>query len=310
MYFLSDEERKKLLHYYLPKARREGVAEELRGWNWSQPPLSPVYDCPLGVFEVASGYCSSSRDVYLRRVEGARSQPNGAMFQGALLHGLIARLVVATKRLIYGEGVDGYREILRKLQAMTVSDLLDASALAGLAALAEAERQDLERKSQVLLEFERGRLIARLQEALVKQPYIGEDALSALAVPVVVEQKLDGSFLGLSPHLSADAYNIGQPMIVEVKFGEPRDFHRLATAGYALVMEAVYEHPVDVGCLVYATFKGDRVIIRRDIHLIDDELRQWFVEARDEKARMIYEEIDPGLAKDCPQACPFASRCS
>jgi len=65
--------------------------------------------------------------------------------------------------------------------------------------------------------------------------------------------------------------------------------------GYALVMEALHEYPVNLGCLVYVDFKGDRMIVRKDIHIIDDELRQWFIEERDEKMRMIYEEIDPGF---------------
>jgi len=40
------------------------------------------------------------------------------------------------------------------------------------------------------------------------------------------------------------------------------------------------------------------------IHIIDDELRQWFIEERDEKMRMIYEEIDPGLG-ECYNYCPI-----
>ncbi|GAB4261798.1 CRISPR-associated protein Cas4 [Thermincola ferriacetica] len=62
-------------------------------------------------------------------------------------------------------------------------------------------------------------------------------------------------------------------------------------------------------CIVYAEFNDDRLIVTKDIHIIDDELRQWFIEERDEKMRMIYEEIDPGLANKCPENCPHLAVC-
>jgi CRISPR/Cas system-associated exonuclease Cas4 (RecB family) len=62
MYFLTEEEKKRLLKGFLPKSREQGVAEELRGWNWSQPPLEPAYDyqradiVPLGVMYFYAGW--------------------------------------------------------------------------------------------------------------------------------------------------------------------------------------------------------------------------------------------------------------
>jgi CRISPR-associated protein Csa1 len=97
-------------------------------------------------------------------------------------------------------------------------------------------------------------------------------------------------------------------MVLDLKFGEPKKFHRLSTTGYALVMEAIHEYPINLGCIVYAEFKGDRLIVKKDIHIIDDELRQWFIEERDQKMRMIYEEIDPGLG-NCYDSCPYILQC-
>lgn len=96
------------------------------------------------------------------------------------------------------------------------------------------------------------RIHARLQEVLVKQSYTGVDSLVAQVLPVVVEQKLFGSFLGLSSNLSSDAFTFFEPMVIDLKFGEPQKFHRLTTTGYALVMEALHEYPVNLGCLEYA----------------------------------------------------------
>lgn len=82
MYFLSEEENRLVLRRLAPQARERGVAEELRGWNWDKPPLSPIFDTRLGVYEVAGHYCPTGRDIYLRRVMKVRVPPSPAMAQG------------------------------------------------------------------------------------------------------------------------------------------------------------------------------------------------------------------------------------
>lgn len=298
MYFLTDEERKHLLKGLLPRSRDQGVVDELRGWNWSQPPLLPVYDLPLAVYEVAGAYCPTYRDLYLRRVKKVRPKSSAPMVRGSALHAALVHVLVAAKRFIYTYGVEKYQQIFSALQ-----ELAPLSVESYARDLTPMEAEDLRHKTGIIHEFERARIVARVQEILTKHPYIGEDSLANLALPVVAEQKLDGSFLGLSANLSTDAFTFCEPMILDLKFGEPRKFHRLQTTGYALVMEAIYEFPVNLGCLVYAEFRGDRLIIKKDLHVIDDELRQWFIEARDDKARLVYEEIDPGIAENCSPAC-------
>lgn len=304
MYFLTDEERKHVIKGFLPKSRELGVADELRGWNWHLPPLAPVYDLRLGVYEIASKYCDSGRDVYLRKIDGIKAQPNKDMIRGSVFHEALVRILVRTKRLIYTHGIANYQAILKGLQEPVKVDLDKYQPL-----LNPDEVKDLKHKVEIISDFESARIGARIQEILIKQPYVGEDSLVALAIPVVVEQKLDGSFLGLSRNLSADAFTFSEPMVLDLKFGAKKNFHRLSTTGYALVMEAIYEFPINLGCIVYAEFKDERLVITKDIHIIDDELRQWFIEERDEKMRMIYEEIDPGMANKCPDNCPHLVVC-
>lgn len=262
MYFLTEEEKKHLLRGLLPRARETGVAEELRGWNWPQPPLAPVYDIPLALSEVAGAYCPTGRDLYLRRVRGVKVKPSLPMLQGSVCHGALTHLLVAAKRIIYTVGVGNYQEIIYRL-----NEELPYPPECWPAEISAGEDPEnyavIKQKVEIITAFEKSRLVARIQEILVKQPYIGEDSLVNLAVPVVVEQKLDGSFLGLSPNLSTDAFTFSEPMIIDLKFGRPQPFHRLATAGYALVMEAIHEFPVNLGCLVYAEFKDDRLIIKK-----------------------------------------------
>ncbi len=292
MYFLTDDEKRYLLRRLLPEARKVQVDETLRGWHWSaiDAPLRPTYSAPLGVSEVAEGYCDTARDVFVRRVLGQRARPSREMDEGAALHACAAEWVTAAKRLIY---------------ATPVSDLL--AVLPGLALPGTADA--LGRKLQALRRFETNRLIACVQDILARQPGIGADALAAQALPVVVEQRVDGRFLGLSPHLSIDAVALAGPMVIDLKFGRREPFHRLATTGYALALESLWESPVDLGCLVYVSFRDETVVVERDFHFIDDELRVRFIDERDRKQRLVEEAYDPGLPAECYARCPHLAFC-
>lgn len=302
MYFLSHEEQRYLLRRLLPQARENEVHPELRGWNWHQPPLLPVYEPWLALHEIASQYCPTGRDVFLRRVLGHRPAPNAAMIAGRVLHQVVADLVLAAKRAIYTAGSAGCLATLLALPGPN-------GALNDLEGLDADQQAPLREQAQCLWGFEQRRVVARVEDVLSRQPHIGADSLAALALPVTVESRLDGRFLGLSQHLSADAFNFAEPMMVDLKFGPPQPFHRLSTTGYALVMESLYEVPVNVGCIVYVRFRDGQVLIERDFHHLSDELRQEFIEARDERAQMVQEEIDPGTPAECPASCYCWSYC-
>jgi CRISPR-associated protein Csa1 len=302
MYFLSQEERRLLLRKLLPEARRNEVYPELRGWKWTDPPLAPVYEARLGLYEIAGQYCSTGRDVYLRRVLKVKAPPNRAMIRGLVLHRAVAGLMLEAKRAIYREGVE---ECLRALEPLARPN----DHVWGELAIHLQEEEELRHQVQILWDFEYHRVMSRVQDVLARQPHVGPDSLVALALPVTLEQKLDGRFLGLSAHLSADAFLFSEPMMMDMKFSRRRDFHRLTTTGYSLVMESIYEYPINVGCVVYVRFTGDRVVVERDFHPIDDELRSWFIEDRDERMHMVEEEIDPGLMAECYEHCPYWQAC-
>jgi len=301
MYFLNDDERKKLLKGYLPKSREQIIAEELRGWNWHQPPLEPVYEVNLPLYQVAGKYCPTGRDVYLNRVENRKSEANTAMKLGSMYHEFLVYILVRAKKLIYRYGSN--TEIIFQELKEVLSEFTERTTVL------QEKIPDVEERIEQLYNFEFYRITSRIQETLSRQPYIGEDSLVAQVVPIVLEQKLDGSFLGLSPNLSSDAYVFSEPMILDLKFGLRQNFHRLSTTGYALIMEAIYEYPINIGCIVYGQFKNERLYIQKDFHIINDELRQWFVEERDEKMRMVYNEIDPGISDSCYESCPYYSYC-
>ncbi len=302
MFFLSEEERRLVLRRLLPESRRSEVHSELRGWNWSEPPVAPAYAVALGVSEVAGRYCATARDVYLRRVGGIKAPPSPAMVEGRLLHDAVAGQLLRAIRTLYTSPVSGALQALEQVREPRFEALETAR-------LPEDARARLAERLSALAELEYHRIVARVADVLARQPRVGQSGLVALALPVTLELPLDGRFLGLSAHLSADAVSLLEPMVTDLKFGGRRDFHRLATTGYALVMESLYEFPINLGCVTYVSIAQGRVSLERDFHLIDDELRQWFLEARDETMRMVSEELDPGLPGECPDGCPYLRHC-
>ncbi|MGH8929345.1 MAG: type I-A CRISPR-associated protein Cas4/Csa1 [Egibacteraceae bacterium] len=287
MYFLTTEDHRLLHRGLLPQARRLDVPEDLRGWSWTHAPLEPAYPVRLGVSEVAGAYCATARDLYLRRVLHTRPQSTEPMRTGARLHRLVTELMVSAKRRLYAL-VDGSSpEALRGLR----SEAADAS------------------PDQQLAVYIEDCLVAEAALIMSRQPRIGVDALVARLIPASFDMHLDGSVLGLSRHLAADAIAGPWPTILELKFGALRDFHRLSTTGYALAYEATHEVPVNLACVIGVTFERDTVLVDRDYHLVDADLRQRFVETRDERAAMIYHESDPGLAAIHPPTCPYLADC-
>ncbi|KAF0194304.1 MAG: CRISPR-associated protein [Bacillota bacterium] len=302
MYFLNDEERKLLLRKLLPKSRAEAaVADELRGWNWHQPPLEPLYDLKLAVYEVAGQYCSSGRDLFLRKVRGAKLIANSEMQAGSLLHETVALALTSAKRLLYTYGIERVDQVLKDI--VQVPNALISKAGVG----------DRRVYNEILVKaawvYEYNSIASRLQSYLSRFPYISVDSLVTLALPIVLEQRLDGSFLGLSKGISTDAYVFSEPMVLDMKLGLPRPFHRLSTTGYALAMESLYEFPVSLGCTVYVEYKNNRIHVNKDMYIISDELRQWFIDSRDERMRMVVEEIDPGVSNNCYDTCPMRTAC-
>lgn len=154
-------------------------------------------------------------------------------------------------------------------------------------------------------------MAARLKEAMVPAPAgTIADTLLAETLPVVVNRRLDGRFLGLAEPLEADAVLTAFPAVVVVRFrSQRREEDQLVATGLALALEAAQDWPVDMGCVVRGDFVDGHPVVRRDLFVIDDELRQQFIELRNEKARLAQEEIDPGLPGECPADCPFWQSC-
>jgi len=307
VYYLTSNEKRKLFKGFLSRAREEPVSDMWRGWSWDRPPMAPPYeDITLSISEIAGQYCETGRDIYLRRVEGVRRPPNPRMIRGTVLHRVVEEVVTRAKVIIYSEGkVPGHHLVQRLMQES--DSFIDK--LLSTWKIDEKVKEDLRSKALSLWKFEAWQIGANLDRISSSQREVGLDALVNMAIPFVVEYKLDGSFLGLSGGLRVDAIS---PMgvVLDLKTGSRTSFQELYTTGYALVLEALYEVPYDVGCLVNLDFSPHGTpIIKRWFHMIDAPLRQQFIEERDEKMRIVAEQEDPGVPERCPRDCSFIDVC-
>lgn len=291
------------------------VDPKLRGWHYRRRPVKPkVRDTHLPVSSIVSDYCSTARDLYLRRVMGVEAPPGPPLVRGVLYHNTLEAVVTYAKNLIY-QGLGPDLELVYKLLARAVAAvdrLLERERdLIRRAGLGRRDLEELRRNMLKLWRFEASQIIGAVTGELSRSFRVGEDSLVAHAIPLTVEHRIDGSRLGLGGHLSIDAFQATRPMILELKSGVERGSHKLALAGYALAFESIYRRPVNFGMLAYLRFSVDRPtpwVIRR-VYPIDGRLREKFLEVRDRKLELIQSKRDPGLPKRCPSGCGFFSTC-
>jgi CRISPR-associated protein Csa1 len=315
MYFLSGEERRKLFKGVISKGREMHVDDSLRGWSWDTAPMEAPYDnIKLGIFEVANMYCESGRDVFIRRIDGIKGVPSKDMVKGLVYHYAVSDEISLAKIYMFREGTKGSADIYEYLKSMMeerlVSNLLIHGEYFKEAGFAERDVDELKINLRKLWLYAASEIDASMKHVLSKQPRIGIDALVHTAIPVIVEQKLDGNVLGLSSNLSVDAFSFDS-VILDLKTGEEKEFHKLSTSGYALVYESIFEYPINVGCIVYVNFYPNVPVpvVRRVPHLIDEPLRREFLEKRDMKMKMVYDKRDPGLPHKCYRNCQYLSYC-
>lgn len=297
MVFLRDASSEKRIRFLRQNLRPIRV----RGWNWESPPVKPVLNLGLGVSELTSRYCKTMRDIYVRRVLGRRPNVTSLMLRGLAYHEAISRAITDTKRFLFSNGIStGYavlEALLPKAEDSVVQLLRDL----------KADEGDLKREVLALYRFILIQLAAEVDRTLSKHPYIELDSLVFNSLPSITERVVDGNLIGLGEQVRIDLLMEG--IVVDVKTGEPRDFHRLGPVGYALALEADSGTPVDIGVVMYV--RVDRwPLISYDIFELSDELRFEFLSLRDEASAIVANSEDPGRPLDCSESCPFWEACS
>jgi CRISPR-associated protein Csa1 len=290
-----------------------GVSEELRGWSFDSPPVEPPSRSVLfSVSELAGRYCESMRDIYLRRVLNVKPPPSVKMARGVVLHVVNREVLSIVKRLLFSGGVKCGSELVENLLPMTgsVVDRAISEAEGLLASLGEDVRVQLRGEASAFFRFLSVQAAARVDQVISKYPHSDVDSIISIAVPPVVERKVDGSLVGLSRELSVDIYTPFNA-IADLKTGEVREFHPYAATGYALAIEAEEGVPIDFGFVIYVKIEGPRFVpsFRLRYFVIGDELRREFLELRDEAYQVVSVGRDPGKPSKCPDYCPYYTVC-
>lgn len=267
-------------------SKNDPVDEELRGWNWDKPPLKPRAYLELGVSEIASKYCETRRDIWLKRAMGVKPELVDTLLRGKCVHEAITRAINEISRYItLGYELWGiYERVSNKWRYIETC--------------ANGELKQLVEKTYKYT------LLTLLGELAY------EDLIHGSRAPLITisEFKVDGSNLGLSSTLSIDVVADGG-VIIDFKYGAPRDFHKLSIAGYALALEAEYEIPHDYGLLVYIYAQNKGLKVMAKPVYVNSHLRKWFIAERDSIIDMLIEKREPPRDAQCNSACPYYKGC-
>ncbi|MDI9624119.1 MAG: type I-A CRISPR-associated protein Cas4/Csa1 [Methanothermobacter sp.] len=291
MYFLSDIEQKLLINKQI-LARKVGVSEELRGWNWSNPPLNPYYsEVYIPMYLACSKYCPKNRDIFVEEVLGKKGIINFNVMQGIVIHRAVCD--------VFENFVERKKLDFDKWWHLNYKDQVP-----------ESYSKIIKNRTKIVWEYTKDSCKSVFLNRLFEQPYASKRDVLATSLPFLTEHKLNGNFLGLSDILSVDCYDYLHNIVFDIKVAsKQRKWFKLYPTGYALVIESIYEIPVDIGCTVYISFIGEKLNIKKDIFFINDDLRSWWVEERDKKLEIVAQKKDPGMPQKCPDSCIYLHEC-
>lgn len=287
------------------------ISDELRGWNWNNDILSPPSDeIYLGVSELANRYCPTYRDIYLRRVVRRPAPITFKTVRGWIYHAISSRTLTLVKSYIYNSGVRPghilYKDIVKR-ERKFVTTIMKEFNVGNY--LNDKEYRELYDNGKILFRYLVLQAASYLDKVVSSEKYIDLDDIVNKVVPSMVEKHVDGSPLGLSSNLRIDMM-LDNNVVLDIKTGEVRDFHRYTLAGYALAVEADLEKPVDFGVITYLSIEDGFVKVRNDFYFIDEELRREFITIRDEAMEIIESGIDPGKPPKCPSYCIYYPVCN
>lgn len=308
MFFLDSLEVDRVLRRL--KSVYGSISEDLRGWNWSNDVLSPpVEGVYLSVSEVANRYCSTYRDLYLKRVLGTPAPYSYKTVRGWIYHWVCKKVVEKAKFKLYLEGLMSGSKLYSSILTEIGDVIEDALKEYGVSKHLDQHHLDrLKKEAEALYSFLALQAASRLDRILSRTSSVDLESVISKMASVDVERIVNGQLLGLSSELKIDMF-ADKRIVVEIKTGDMRDFHKYAVTGYALAVESDLEIPIDYGIVSYIYVRDGYVKIKNKVYFIGDELRREFLEVRDEAFSIINRGMDPGKPSDCPEYCVYYRVC-
>ncbi len=284
------------------------VSEELRGWNWNKYPMIPPSRTQIAVSDIFNGFCDSFRFVYVKRILKEQQREVKRLEEGTLIHRAFGETISTAKALILELGVNGYKEFRDIFMRRLVSrmDLLFNN-LKLIINEGEARYKEI---LEELFEEAANIYAAAYSRAVAGSYYLSPDGLVSLVVPIISEFPIDGSLIGFSRNIRADAL-LPPNVLIEIKTRRPDHQHELQLTAYALAFESIYKVPVNHSIIIYLDIDSRSSMIRRSekIVTVSDQLRSEVIEKRDLAYKIIDESYDPGLPEVCSIYCPYLKVC-
>jgi len=283
------------------------VSEELRGWNWSKYPMIPPSRTQVAVSELFNGFCDSLRFVYVKRVLREQQREVKRLEEGTLIHRAFGEAISTAKALILELGADGYKEFrnafmnkLRRRIDILINDLK----------LVINESEKYKGILEDLFDEAANIYAASYSKVVRSSYYLSPDGLVSLVVPIISEFPIDGSLVGFSKNIRADAL-LPPNVLIEIKTRRPDHHHELQLAAYAIAFESLYKVPINHSIIIYLDMDGRRGTLRRSekIVVLSDQLRSEVIEKRDLAYKIIDDSYDPGLPDECDIYCPYLKVC-
>ena len=301
VYFLTDVEQKLLMGKLRKHAREASVSDRLRGYNWQEGPLSAWVDSiHLPMYMVCSQYCPTHRDIYLQAVESCRLAPTYSVTLGRLVHECVATVYQGFLRGKLPTFPEWWREQKSRLQYQHRPGSNDS-------------HERMKRRLAVMWQHLVSVCHAAVTARRSLQPHATDDDILRTALPFLIEHRVSGELLQLSDALSVDCYDYLHGIVHDLKVVynplKKIPWYRLYPTGYAMVLESVYEIPIDIGSVVYVGFYNGQLVVKKDLFFIEDSLRSRWIELRDLKLQLVNDQTDPGLPPHCPPECGFLNVC-
>lgn len=277
------------------------ISDELRGWNWNQYPLLPSSRTQVSVSEVVGGFCDSQRFVYVKRVLKEKQRYVAKLDEGILIHRLFGEALASAKLLILqlDNNSSEFRHRFMKELIFKKNILSNGITL---------DKNRIDMISRILWEFAADIYSATYNKTILSSYYLSSDGIVGKIIPIVSEFPLDGTYLGFSSNIRADAF-MPPNILIEIKTRKPKHQHELQLAAYTMVFESLYRIPVNHSVILYAYFDSKRFHFNEKIVAISDSLRSEVIEKRDLALKIIDENYDPGLPNTCDRYCPYLEVC-
>jgi len=275
---------------------------------------------PLSVSDVADRHCPVRRDLYLRkgvnRLEGAQARGRSTWGRAA------GNVVEAYMKALFArcdERNDRAYSRLRRKGTRVCDDFASSSrgGLDTLRALEEGaegpESGDTDWLLRLLLSNGTAELGSKLLHGVLNQH--GCVDCSDLRLSYVISPTPER--IGLSPQVTPDFILPDHRIVGDIKTGvEFKEFYLLTCAGYALAFENELGagHDIDWGIVYFFPTRNPSAYVRpltfAQVYIfpIDDSVRRWFMNSRDEAYALVSRTQAPAIpAADKRDHCPHCA---